>query len=239
MAQNYLVQYRELYGENIFLEKAAVQNEFNVRSNKDEIDAPSASETDFDSLEGFQLSIKDCTKCGLANGRTQVVFGTGNFSAKLMCIGEAPGFEEDKQGEPFVGAAGQLLDKILQAIGFARSEVYIANIVKCRPPNNRNPEPDEIASCLPYLRKQIEMIGPKLILALGRIAAQTLLGAGEPVGKLRTGIHQYEGIPVYVTYHPAALLREQSLKHHTWKDVQKLRCKYDELVGDKPVIAFN
>ncbi len=189
-------------------------------------------------LEEFEDGIRDCRVCRLAEGRKHVVFGVGNAGARLMCIGEAPGFEEDVQGEPFVGAAGKLLNKILAAIGFERAEVYIANIIKCRPPNNRTPEADEIASCLPYLRRQIELIQPKIILALGQVAAQSLLNSQQSVSALRSQDHFYSEIPVFVTYHPAALLRNQQLKRKTWEDVKRLRQAYDKLIGDKPEIEL-
>ncbi len=161
---------------------------------------------------------------------TRLVFGTGNPDADLMLIGEAPGFQEDKQGEPFVGNAGQLLNKILAAISFERKDVYIANILKHRPPNNRDPLPQERDRSLPYLFRQIELIKPKLILCLGRVSAQTLLGTNEPMKKLRGRFHSFrDGIELMATFHPAALLRNPALKRDTWEDVQMLRKKYDEL----------
>ena len=185
-------------------------------------------------LASFYEQIKACRKCRLASSRKNFVFGVGNPNATLMCVGEGPGFEEDQQGEPFVGPAGQLLNKILGAIGFARQEVYIANVVKCRPPGNRTPEPDEMAECLPYLEKQIELVQPRLILALGKVAAQGLLGVTDAIGRLRGQVHRWREIPVVVTYHPAALLRNPQWKRATWEDVKRLRQLYDETVGDKP-----
>ena len=180
-------------------------------------------------LNELYLKIKDCTKCRLAKNRTKFVFGVGNPKAKVMFIGEGPGREEDLQGEPFVGRAGQLLDKILVAINFKREEVYIANMVKCRPPENRDPLPDEMETCHPYLLKQIEMIKPQIICALGRIAGQYLLNTKEPLNKLRGKIHDYKGIKFLVTYHPAALLRYPQYKKETWEGMKLLRKEYEKL----------
>lgn len=178
-------------------------------------------------LNAFNQQIKDCTKCRLSEGRNKFVFGVGNPDADVLFIGEGPGKDEDLKGEPFVGRAGQLLDKILAAIGFDRHLVYIANIVKCRPPNNRDPQPDEMAMCLPYLLQQIQIIDPLFICCLGRIAAQTLLDTTTPLGKLRGRFHDFQGRKLLVTYHPAALLRFQQYKRDTWEDVQLLRREYD------------
>ncbi len=183
---------------------------------------------EYKNLEEFENDINECTKCPLHKGRTKFVFGVGNPDADIMFVGEGPGRDEDLKGEPFVGRAGKLLDKILAAIHFDRSEVYIGNIVKCRPPNNRDPEPSEMETCLPYLMRQIEMINPRFICCLGRIAAQALLETKLPLGKLRGTFHDWNGRKVLVTYHPAALLRFQQYKRDTWEDVQKLRKAYDE-----------
>lgn len=180
-------------------------------------------------LEDFCHQIKGCTKCHLANTRTNFVFGTGNPQAKLMLIGEAPGREEDLQGKPFVGAAGRLLDKMLVAIQFQREDVFIANILKCRPPENRDPRPDEIEICKPYLMEQIRLISPKIILALGRISAQALLETKSALGQLRGKFHDFNGIKLMVTYHPAALLRYQQYKRPTWEDLQLLQKEYERL----------
>lgn len=185
-------------------------------------------------LHELEKTVQVCRKCKLSGSRKQTVFGEGNSAARLMLIGEAPGEEEDKQGLPFVGKAGQLLDKILAAIGFQRSDVYIANILKCRPPSNRDPDPEEVAQCQPYLDQQIGCIRPKIILALGRVAGQTLLKSEASLAQMRKQIHEYAGIPLIVTYHPAALLRNPRWKRDTWEDVQKLRHLYDRLAGDKP-----
>ena len=176
-----------------------------------------------DGFDWDQLSaaVRECTRCGLHRGRTQTVFGVGRRDADLVIIGEAPGAEEDRQGEPFVGRAGKLLNAMLRAIGFAREEVYIANILKCRPPNNRDPQASEAATCTPYLDRQIELIEPKAILALGRIAAQWLLQSDVAIGRLRGQVRQYgaSGIPLVVTYHPAYLLRSPQAKAKSWQDL--------------------
>jgi DNA polymerase len=164
-----------------------------------------------------------CTRCRLAEGRNQVVFGSGDPDAGLMFIGEGPGAEEDRQGLPFVGAAGGLLTRMIQAMEMTRAEVYIANVVKCRPPGNRDPQPDETAACRGYLEKQIALVRPRVIVALGRVAAQTLLGNDSPIGRMRGQWFQVQGIPTMVTYHPAALLRNQALKRPTWEDLQQVR----------------
>jgi len=190
---------------------------------------PLVQEASYGSTEEHYQAIHDCQKCPLGSTRTNFVYGVGNPQADLMFIGEAPGAEEDRQGKPFVGRAGKLLDQILAAIELTRDEVYICNILKCRPPGNRDPQPDEMAQCFPYLREQVRIIRPKLICALGRIAAQALLQTGTPLGKLRNSWHEYEGVPLWVTYHPAALLRFQAYKRDTWEDMKILKARYDEL----------
>jgi DNA polymerase len=165
--------------------------------------------------------VASCTRCPLHAGRTQTVFGVGNQAADWMIIGEAPGAEEDRRGEPFVGRAGKLLDEMLRAVGLSRDSVFIANILKCRPPNNRDPVAAEAKACRSYLDRQIELVSPKLILAVGRIAAQQLLGSDAPVGRLRGRVHTLNKpeIPVVVTYHPAYLLRSPAQKREAWKDL--------------------
>jgi DNA polymerase len=172
---------------------------------------------DWDALEA---AVRDCRLCGLCETRTQTVFGTGERKARLMVIGEAPGAEEDRRGEPFVGRAGQLLNSMLAAAGFERSQVYIANVLKCRPPDNRDPGALEAAQCLPYLRRQIELVGPAAILCVGRIAAQRLLGREEPLARMRGQVHEFGGVPVVVTYHPAYLLRSPTDKRKAWIDLK-------------------
>jgi DNA polymerase len=165
-------------------------------------------------------TVRDCTVCGLRAGCTQTVFGVGDEKANWLLVGEAPGGEEDRLGEPFVGQAGRLLDNMLAALGMHRGEnVYIANVLKCRPPGNRNPEPGEVAACSPYLIRQIKLIQPKLIVAMGRFAAQTLLKTEATIGSLRGTLHRYHGVPLVVTYHPAYLLRNLPDKAKAWADL--------------------
>jgi uracil-DNA glycosylase len=171
-------------------------------------------------LERVRAELGDCTRCKLHQGRTKIVFGVGDPGAPLMFIGEGPGYDEDQQGEPFVGKAGQLLDKMIAAMSLRREEVYIANVVKCRPPQNRNPEPDEIAACEPFLRQQIDAIAPRLLVALGKFAAQTLLRSSAPISALRGRWHTYQGIQLMPTFHPAFLLRSPDKKREAWSDLQ-------------------
>jgi len=170
----------------------------------------------------FQREVLACRKCRLCEGRKNVVFGEGNLEANLMFIGEAPGYDEDIQGRPFVGKAGQLLTRIIEAMGLKREEVYIGNCLKCRPPNNRNPFPDEIALCKPYLLQQVERIQPKVICALGKFAAQTLLDTDTPISKLRGNFHDFHGVKLMPTFHPAYLLRNPTEKRLVWEDMQKI-----------------
>jgi DNA polymerase len=184
-------------------------------------------------LPMLKSMIENCTKCELHKTRTNFVFGVGNPNAKVMVVGEAPGADEDKQGEPFVGRAGQLLNKMLAAINFPREEVFIANILKSRPPGNRDPQPEEIAACEPYLWKQIDIIKPKMILCAGRVAGINLLKNGiDTLAKLRGNVYDFRGAKVMVTYHPAALLRNPNWKQGAWEDLQKFRKLYDELVAE-------
>jgi DNA polymerase len=174
-------------------------------------------------LEGLRETIGDCRRCKLWSGRTHLVFGVGNPRAQLMFIGEGPGRDEDLQGEPFVGRAGQLLtDIITKGMGLRREDVYIANVVKCRPPENRNPEPDEVASCEPFLKKQIDLVRPEIILALGKFAVQTLLQTKAPITKLRGSWQRYHGIKLMPTFHPAYLLRNPGDKKLVWEDIKKV-----------------
>jgi DNA polymerase len=174
------------------------------------------------SLKAIREDIGDCTRCKLSTlGRRQVVFGVGNPDADLMFVGEAPGADEDVQGEPFVGRAGQLLTKMIEAMGFRRGDVYIANVVKCRPPGNRNPEPDEIESCEPFLFRQIETIRPKVIVALGAFAARTLLKTQDPISRLRGRVYDYHGAKLIPTFHPSFLLRSPGQKKYAWEDLKK------------------
>lgn len=169
---------------------------------------------------GLEAEVAACTQCNLCQIRTQTVFGTGNKSADWMVIGEAPGQHEDEQGKPFVGKAGLLLTEMLRAVGLERDSVFITNILKCRPPGNRDPKPEEADSCNGYLKRQIKLIKPKIILAVGRISAQTLLKTDAPIGKLRGAVHELDGIPLVVVYHPAYLLRSLLEKRKAWQDLQ-------------------
>ena len=182
-------------------------------------------------IDELEAAICNCMKCPLGTTRTKFVFGVGNPRATFMLVGEAPGADEDAQGEPFVGRAGQLLTKILEAIHFTRDEVFICNILKCRPPGNRKPLPEEVDRCIPYLRRQVALVKPKLIVCLGLTAAESLLQTTEGLGKLRGRVLQYEGTPLMVTYHPAALLRNPNWKRPAWEDVQAARKLHDELVA--------
>ncbi len=188
--------------------------------------------TQVEALAAIRADIGDCTRCKLhAQGRTQVVFGSGNPSAELMFVGEAPGADEDLQGVPFIGRAGQLLTKIIEAIDLRREDVYIANVIKCRPPQNRNPEPDEVETCEPFLFQQIDAIHPKVIVALGKFGAQTLLRTLEPISKIRGRVFDYRGSKLIPTFHPAYLLRNPSSKREVWEDMKLVKKLLTE--GDK------
>jgi len=197
----------------------SVAADHNVESGFSRIDAAS------DTLELIKSEIgPDCRRCKLCSlGRSQIVFGVGNPKARLMFVGEAPGEEEDKRGEPFVGRAGQLLTKIIEAIGLTREQVYIANVIKCRPPNNRNPEPDEVQQCEPYLFRQIDVIKPRVIVPLGKFAAQSLLKTTDPITRVRGRQYEYRGAVMIPTFHPAYLLRNPSAKREVWDDMKKVR----------------
>ena len=171
-------------------------------------------------LQVVRDEMGDCQRCKLAPSRTNLVFGVGNPDADLVFVGEAPGADEDAQGEPFVGKAGQLLTKMIEAMGYTRDDVYICNVLKCRPPGNRNPEPDEVASCEPFLKRQLAAIRPRMIVALGKFAAQCLLRDDTPITRMRGGFRSYEGIPLMPTLHPAYLLRDPSKKKLAWEDLK-------------------
>jgi DNA polymerase len=181
---------------------------------------PSANGSKAEQLAALEREMAECHECPLGGTRTNLVFGVGNPEADLMFIGEAPGADEDAQGIPFVGRAGQLLTRVINAMGLQRSDVYIANILKCRPPENRSPRPSEVACCLPYLRRQIRIIQPKLIVCLGGVAAKTLLQTDLPVGRLRGAFHDYDGTPLLVTFHTAYLLRNPGDKAALWEDMK-------------------
>ena len=179
----------------------------------------------------LEQEVRGCTACGLSRTRTQTVFGVGNRRAELLVVGEAPGADEDAQGEPFVGRAGQLLDAILRGMRWPRGTAYIANVLKCRPPNNRDPAPEESACCTPFLQRQIELIRPLMILAVGRVAAQNLLGSEAPIGKLRGVVHRYgpRQTPLVATYHPSYLLRSPAEKRRVWQDMKFLKAELSRL----------
>jgi DNA polymerase len=183
--------------------------------------------TDGLTLDGLRSELGDCSRCGLASGRKNIVFGAGDPGARVVFVGEAPGRDEDLQGEPFVGKAGHQLTRIIAAMGLARDKVYICNVIKCRPPGNRDPLPAEIAMCQPFLVRQLEIIGPKVICALGSFAARTLLNSDSGISRLRGRFHDFNGIPVMPTYHPSYLLRKPQAKREVWEDIQKVM----ELLG--------
>jgi uracil-DNA glycosylase len=225
---------KEIFGDELFTSQSSNRKTTVVTKIKDEKDDNSLFEIKEDwekatSLEELDKLINKCTKCPLHKSRTNFVFGVGNPNADVMVVGEGPGADEDAKGEPFVGRAGKLLNEILKAINFQREEVYIANVVKSRPPGNRTPTSEEMEACLPYLKKQIELIKPKLILCLGLTAAQGLLKKRESLTKMRGQIFDYLNAKVMVTYHPAALLRNPNWKRPCWEDVQQFRKMYDEM----------
>jgi uracil-DNA glycosylase len=241
-AIDYLIQHKEIYGNGIISSKLAESKTTQIpdapakisQNKKIEIlekpedlftKAPDWITTN--SIDALYASIHTCMNCPLGKTRKSFVFGAGNPNADLMIIGEAPGADEDEQGLPFVGRAGQLLTKILAAIDLSRDEVYIGNIIKCRPPGNRRPEQTEIDECKPYLDKQIELIQPKIILALGATAIDSLTGKKHVMGEVRGEVMDYHGIKLLVTYHPAYLLRKPNAKRDVWEDVKKLRAMYD------------
>jgi DNA polymerase len=176
-------------------------------------------------LESIRKEIGDCQRCKLAPKRTNIVFGSGNPNAELVFVGEAPGYDEDQQGLPFVGRAGQLLTKIIESINLKREDVYICNVLKCRPPDNRNPEPDEVASCNPFLKKQLAVIRPKIVCCLGTFAAQTVLQTPASISKLRGRFIDMDGIRVIATFHPAYLLRSPDKKREVWEDMKQIRAE--------------
>ncbi len=242
--QRYLLQQKQMHGSTLYVDHvdpAAISiAEADVADMVDAVQdviraeaAPKLADPVMNAatLDGFHADISGCMKCPLGATRTSFVFGSGNPDADVMVIGEAPGADEDAQGLPFVGRAGQLLTKILESIELQRDDVYICNILKCRPPNNRKPLVGETDSCEPYLWKQIELIKPKFILALGLTAAHTLLKTSQTMTALRGTVHDYQGIRTLVTYHPAALLRNPEWKKLVWEDVKFLRSLYQEAKG--------
>jgi len=210
----YLTKIKEIYGDNLFLDSDIVKN-LNVVNHKTNVT---------DNLYKIKNDVSNCLKCQLGKVRKNIVFGAGDPNADLMLIGEAPGEKEDEIGEPFVGRAGVLLDKILHSIKLKRtSKVYITNVIKCRPQNNRDPLPSEVEKCEPYLTKQIQQIRPKLIVALGKVAGKTLLKVDMSLKEMRGNLYKYESIPLYITYHPAALLRNPKLKLSAWEDFKFIK----------------
>lgn len=242
----YLEQQKQVYGDGFVISREKFNSIKNLSDSpvlkKIELKTESKpsmeknNNTDLpESLNDYLIKIKDCQNCPLGKTRTNFVFGVGNANADLMLVGEAPGAEEDRLGEPFVGRAGKLLNKILDSINFKREDVFIGNILKCRPPGNRDPLEEEVRECEPYLHDQIKIIQPKVLLALGRISAQTLLKSGESLTSFRGKLHYYQGIPMLVTYHPAALLRNPNWKYPTWDDVRFLKNIYDTIKkGEDP-----
>jgi uracil-DNA glycosylase family 4 len=176
-------------------------------------------------LDSIRAEIGDCQRCKLAPKRTNIVFGSGNPNAELVFVGEAPGFDEDQQGLPFVGRAGQLLTKIIESINLKREDVYICNVLKCRPPENRNPEPDEVAACNPFMKKQLASIRPKIVCCLGTFAAQTVLQTVAPISKLRGKFYDMDGMRIIATFHPAYLLRSPDKKREVWEDMKQIRAE--------------
>ncbi len=236
----FLREYMDIYGDNLFVDvrrikkilseivevepsaPSTMRSERKIISPVQELRKPDAS------LWKFREKIKDCTQCPLGHTRTNFVFGDGNPEADIMFVGEAPGVEEDRTGIPFVGRAGQLLNKLLSHIKVNREDVFIANILKCQPPGNRDPQPTEIQECIPYLHKQIEMIEPKILVALGRVSAQNLLNTTSSLKQLRNRLWQYRGFDMIVTYHPAAILRNMGLLNTTIEDFRFIHDTYQE-----------
>ncbi len=241
--EDYFKNIKAVYGPRLFLDHALQDAEVTstepvTPTSVKTQPRPVASKKSFKShvppqtspeLEAYFQEIKECTACALSATRTHFVFGHGNAKADILFIGEAPGQDEDEQGIPFVGRAGQLLDKMLRAIGLSKDEVYIANVLKCRPPQNRDPLPDEVLKCEPYLQHQIELINPKILVALGRVAGNTLLRQESALTTLRNQVFTYKERPLIVTYHPAALLRNPRWKISSWQDLKKIKKLLSEL----------
>jgi len=229
------LQYLEAMGIDVWVPRTTKeQGEQALTSETEAIVEPTEPETTFSAQEkwnSLQTEVAACTKCALCEARTHTVFGTGNKNADWMIIGEAPGQNEDLQGKPFVGNAGALLTEMLRAIGLPREDVFITNILKCRPPGNRDPKPNEAENCNDYLQRQQQLIQPKIILAVGRIAAQTLLKTDEPLARLRSKKHTFNDTPVVVVYHPAYLLRSLAEKRKAWLDLQFAMRIYNEIEG--------
>ncbi|MDD2335911.1 MAG: uracil-DNA glycosylase [Geobacteraceae bacterium] len=234
--KSYLVELRETgvdglphgYVQDTRMSPAVVAEEFVVLQSN----ATASTALESETVESIRLDVGDCHRCSLGDSRTNLVFGVGNEISDIVFVGEAPGRDEDLKGEPFVGEAGQLLTKIIQAMGFSREDVYICNVLKCRPPNNRNPQTDEIEACHPFLLRQIQAISPKIIIALGTFAAQTLLQTRTPISQIRGHILDYHGIPLMPTFHPAFLLRNPAKKREVWDDMKKVLA----ILGREPAV---
>ncbi len=206
----------KLYLESIGIHYLPHNGSENTRASSDDLAAP------FETLESLLDYMGDCHRCPLGSSRTRLVFGVGNPGADLVFVGEAPGHDEDQTGEPFVGKAGQLLTKIIAAMGLSRDDVYICNVLKCRPPGNRDPYPEEVSTCRPFLDRQLSILSPGAIVALGSFAAQTLLETDARISALRGSFHDFHGIPLMPTYHPSYLLRNSNMKGHVWEDMKKV-----------------
>ena len=239
---NFLREYQDLYGNNLFVDRERIESiagefpdlpgEPNTKPSKPvaKVREKKMTKPADSPLWNFKRKIENCKNCALGNTRTKFVFGSGSEHADIMFIGEAPGAEEDRTGIPFVGRAGKLLDRLLAQIQLKRDDIFIANILKCRPPNNRDPLPDEVAQCIPYLHRQIELIQPKVIVALGRIAAQNLLRSTASLKQMRGRLWQYRGVDMIVTYHPAAILRNAGLLTVATEDFKFIRETYREIL---------
>jgi uracil-DNA glycosylase family 4 len=228
--RRYLMQQQDLFGKTIIRESGGVKNTA-APAPVQPFPYPDESWTGCASLGVLNGEISGCLKCELGRTRKNFVFGVGNPNSPVMFVGEAPGADEDAKGEPFVGRAGQLLNKIIEAVGMKREDVYICNILKCRPPNNRDPLPTEMQLCSPYLMKQIELMKPKFIICLGRISAQWLLQTTDTLTSLRGKFHDFQGAKLMVTYHPAALLRNPNWKRPAWDDMKMFKQLYDKTVS--------
>ena len=218
----YLQQLEEMGVEKFYWKPPAENPKTHKIASNQKKSSPAEVEKKTERLNQLHDSMKDCKKCGLHQGRTQVVFGGGNPDADLVLVGEAPGYYEDQQGLPFVGKAGHLLDRMLAAMHLGRKDIYICNVIKCRPPENRNPSPEEIVTCEPYLIEQLEIMQPKVICAMGKFAAQTLLQSKVPISRLRGKWHEYQGVQLMPTFHPAYLLRNPADKRLVWEDMQQI-----------------
>lgn len=226
MANQEVIQQLEFF-RDIGVESVRIANEIatDIQASELSVSIPPASDSGSETLDAIRSDIGDCQRCKLAPTRTTIVFGSGNPNADIVFVGEAPGYEEDQQGLPFVGEAGRLLTKIIESTGIKREDAYICNILKCRPPGNRNPEPDEVFVCSPFLKRQIAAIRPKIVCCLGKFAAQTLLQNQAPISRLRGEFHDIDGMRVIATFHPAYLLRSPEKKREVWEDMKQIRAE--------------